>query len=377
MSYNNNLNTGVYSPTSNYEESVSEMFPSLSKRYKIDGSIESRYDRDYLPVNCNVFNGSINDNFLEFRVSGADGEFLDLSTLALEVKMGITNADGTALDDTDNLTLADGLFHNLFKSHSVYLNGTQVEGNSYFGLCNNIKVYTQMRKSNLCTLGRNMYYKDLINTIPEKITDAYFSTASDDEKTIMKEIKTGVHAMGPLLLDISDADCYLLDRIDMRLRLELSPAAAVILTSNSKQYKYNIKLCKLWLKVIKPMPSALLALNKLLIETNKSIEYVFNKPLVKTVIFPANHVNLIIENPFNSVIPKKIYIFIIDQQALNGSYKLNPNYLMHNNVNNIKVEINGNTLSNLNCDFTSAPGSVFYQTVKTIGNNNLLTHTFF
>ena len=72
---------------------------------------------------------------------------------------------------------------------------------------------------------------------------------------------------------------------------------------------------------------------------------------LKGLIFPVNQSALTIDGPFCSIIRHKIIIFIIDQVALNGSYNQNANHLNHNNIYNIKVDVNGNSLYNHNCDF--------------------------
>ena len=370
---------GMNSPTNRYDQSISEMFPNPTRRYKIESSIASKYDRDFLPVNANLFNGGINDSFLEFNVEGIENSFLDLSHLTLEMKVQFTNANNTAIEPAKNLSLVDGFFHRMFKSHSVFLNGTQVEASNNFGLLNNIKTFTNMSKMNIDTIGRGMFYKNLDIPIPNTLATDYFEPANihQKESDIVRESHGVVQAVGPLLLGISDADQYLLDKISMRVRLDLAPASVLINSNDTEEFKYFITSCKLWVRVVNPVPSSLIAINKMLFEKQRSIEYVFERPLEKTIIFPQNHSTLTIDSPFGSIIPHKLFIFIIDQTALNGSYRHNANYLTHNNISNIKVDINGNSLSNHNCAFPREAGSVFYQTLSTIGKNNLLTYNNF
>ena len=71
---------------------------------------------------------------------------------------------------------------------------------------------------------------------------------------------------------------------------------------------------------------------------------------LKGLIFPVNQSTLTIDGPLCSIIRHKIIIFIIDQLALNGSYNQNANHLNHNNIYNIKVDVNGSSLYNYNSE---------------------------
>lgn len=370
---------GTYTPSGRFDESVTELFPHPLKRYKVESSIASKYERDYLPVNGNIFNGSIRDSFLEFNIEGSENAFIDMSTISLEMKIQFTNANNTPIENTKNISLVDGFFHRILKSHSVFLNGTQVESSNNFGLLNNVKTYIQMNKNNVDTLGRNMFYKNLNVPIPSVITGDYFDGERIDthEADIVREAHGRIHAVGPLLLDLSCLNTYLLDKVSVRIRLDLAPANVLINSHDKEAFKYLISSCKLWVQSVKPVPSSLIAVNKSLFEKHRSIEYVFERPLEKTVIFPVNHSTLTIDSPFGSIIPHKIIIFIIDQVALNGSYNQNACHLTHNNISNIKIDINGSTLSNHNCDFPDHAGSMFFQTLNAIGSSNLLTYNNF
>ena len=379
--YDKNSNvtgSGATVPTRNFMETVSEMLPRPDKQYKIESSIENSQTRDFLPNNTNLFTGHIDDNFVEFNFAGSANEMVDLSSIALEVKGSIVKGDGTALAAADNVTLVDGFHHRLIASHSLSLNGTEVESNSSFGLYNNIKVITQMGKSNVDTIGRCMFYKTLDTKIPSEILASYFSTQLPaSERDIVSDAKNGtIHSVGPLLLDIADADNFLLPGIDVRLRLDLA-SPSILINSANETYKYNITLCKLWVKMVKIYPTALLSLNRSLFDKSKSLEYVFERPIVKTIIFPANQTSLTVDCPFNNLIPHKMIAFLINQKNLSGEFNKNSLHIPHCNVSNIKIDINGSSVSNISTSFPHFVTNALYRTLEVIGKNNLLTHKNF
>ena len=379
MSFFNARNSsGLTIPTERYESSIIEAFPRIDKSYKVESGVQSRYDRDYLPTNSNLFNGHITDNFIEFNLNCTEQEFIDLSAIQIEVKVRVCKPDGSNLTDDSAVSLTDGFLHRLFKSHSLFLNSVQVEGCSEFGLYNTIKTYLNMSKSELQSRGRNMLYKSENTKIVETITDAYFVLAGSDEKTIISQAKGVIHAKGPLMLDICDVDTFLLNDVNIRLRFELSPASLVLLCCDGINYSYTVELAKIYLKKIVPITSALVALNKTLIRTNASIQYIFPKPVIKSYIFPANHSTLIVDSIFQGLIPHTLIMFMCDQGTVNGDYARNPAYLPHNAVSNVKLELNGNVFSNLHSAFPTQIADVFDNTLSSINTDkNLLSYANF
>jgi len=380
---------GAQVPTSNYDSSIISMFPRVNKRYMVESSINERFDRDFLSTNSSLFNGEVTDNFIEFNIPPTDREFLDFSSLQAEVKLRVTNEDGTNLTNAANVTLVDGFMHRLFQSHSIFLNGVQTEGSNHFGLLNLIKSYTNMKQDTLSSVGSNMFYKDMNTVVPDTVGVDYFQRArgtytvaeaisaggsqpatpavrvplNPNENSIISGTRDVLHCMGPLNFDMSGCDSYLLDNVNVRIRLELANASVVLLSPDDAIYKYRIDLCKLWCKKVEPNPSAMIALNKTLSMGN-SIEYMFDRPLVKTVVFPNNHNSMAIDSPFNGIVPHRVMVFIIDQESANGRYNRNPNYLQNAAITNIKLELNGNTISNMKCEFPNGIAQAYASSIN-------------
>ena len=375
------------------------MFPRVSKHYLVESSIQDRFERDFLSTNSSLFNGQISDNFIEFNVPATDGEFLDFSTIQAEVKLRIRNADGTAIPAAANISLADGFMHRLFQSHSIFLNGVQTEGSNHFGLLNVIKSYTNMSPGAIPSYGANMFYKDIKTDIKDVIDVAYFTAAREtvqtttsvnaganagatgiyvnpDENSIVSATHDIIHCMGPLYFDMSSCDSYLLDNVSVRIRLELASPSVVLMSSDDELYKYEIELCKLWCRKLEPIPSSLIALNQTMLSSNAGVEYLFDRPIVKTIVFPAAHSSVSIDSPFNGIVPHKVMVFVIDQTAVNGDYTKNPNYLQHASITNVRLELNGNAITNMKCEFPNSAAQAFNSSLIALGmgnNRHLLT----
>ena len=84
-----NIATSSTSPINNYVSSVVENFPRKNRFVKIEGSIESRYSRNFLPVNGQGVSTQINDAYTEFILTPSANSFLDLDTLTFEARLEV------------------------------------------------------------------------------------------------------------------------------------------------------------------------------------------------------------------------------------------------------------------------------------------------
>ena len=149
----------------------------------------------------------------------------------LECKLKIAKSNGHDLDDTCNVTVIDGLAHRLFQKSSLYFNNTPVEGNTEFGVYNALKTYISMGYNEIRSRGRNMYYKDYRESdIIDKITTDHFKqgVATRNEGSIRADCKKSLHFMTPLMFDFAAAQTYLVDGVDIKIRLDLTPPLLVI-----------------------------------------------------------------------------------------------------------------------------------------------------
>ena len=233
-----------------------------------------------------------------------------------------------------------------------------------------------MSKNDLKTIGRNMYYKDMSTKIYDVYTAASFQNQTSDESEIQTECKKVLHMMIPLGMEMSSAGIFLMNGVDIRLRFDLSPASLMINTASADSgYKYIVETAKLWTQKIVPNPDALFSLNKSLLTNNSSIEYVFERPIIKSFVLPLGQDNLSFDNVFNGVIPHKVYLFFIRQSAVSGNYTNNGAYLSNCNISSVQLQLNGNIITSLNASFPDGIANVFHHTLINNGNvgENLLS----
>ena len=230
-----------------------------------------------------------------------------------------------------------------------------------------------MSKDVLSGIGNNMYYKSDDTKIYDVYGEDSFKNQSTTETIMQKESKKIIHLMVPLTFDLSSSNFYLLNGVDIRLRFDLAAPQILINSSDEIDYEYRIQTVKLWTQKIVPNPDALFSLNKSLLTNNASIEYIFERPIMKNFVFPAGYSMLSLDNIFNGVTPHKLYLFFIRQSSVNGNFKDNAAFLTHCNVSSLQLYVDGNNVSQLSGSFPDHIANIFHHTLINLGSEkNLL-----
>ena len=170
-----------------------------------------------------------------------------------------------------------------------------------------------------------------------------------EQEDIVKRIAfskngNGVHIIAPLALDIGSATKYLMDGVDLKLTLEPGQAKFIVKRSNVEgptkvDHKFKIENVRLKVKLIKPSEGVYMEEQKSLLK--RPFEYLLRRQLVKEIVFPLHQRELTISRPYQSIIPNKIYLFMVDQRAARGSYYHDPYFYGDFGLQNYSVKIDG------------------------------------
>ena len=373
--------TGNNVPVSLYTAGITESYPNVNRQRVVESSINSKERVDFLPVNMGV-NNSLSDKYLEFRINGTLGSFLDLSSLLLEINVKpVRTANGAAVADALNIALVNGLANTLFKSATVFINEKMVESNPLYNYTSYIKLLKSMNKEALDKIGKCCYFFDDANNgvVTNTYAAATFTTATNIENKLMSDLKAnGVDLCFPLLTDASTLDMYLLDSVDVRIRLELANNDWLI-KSDGDVSTVSLKMnkAKLWIDRVTPHYNALSALNQSL--SVKPVEYIFHKTLHKTYVVGSGENSIMIDQPFAMVVPEKLTMVIVDMNAYSGTTTRNGLYFDHGNLNNVHITLNGSTVYNINTDFPHSYSQSYYEVQKALGidKDNMITYDAF
>ena len=371
--------TGNKIPVDSYIAGISESYPNVNRQRVVEASINSKERVDFMPSNMGL-NQTLNDRYMEFRIHGVTGSFIDMSSLVLEMSIKVSRGD-VDLTDVDNISFINGLSNTMFKSVTVFLNDKMVESNPIYGYTAFTKLLKSFKRSTMQNIGKcGLFYDDNKGTnVKNVFTAQSFTQDGSLEGVMSRKIKSrGLHLCFPLLLDLSSLDMYLLDSIDVRIRLEMANNSWITNTdANGENNKVSVEMAKLWLDRVTPHYNSILALNDAL--TSNPIQYIFNKTLHKTYVIGAYQNSIMIDQPFGNCIPEKMAVMLVDMRNFSGDYTRNPLFLKHCNLNNIHITINGSTIYNINCEFPHNISHLYYVTQKSLGleHENMISYDSF
>ena len=157
--------TGNNIPISNYVAGITESYPNVNRQRTVESSINSKETIDFLPTNIGV-NQSISDKYLEYRINGTVGSFLDLSSIIMELQLKPQNAvDGSDLKDEDVITFVNGLSNTIFKSVTVFINDKMVESIPFFNYSSYVKLLKQLDKTQVDRFGSCVFFMIIITQV--------------------------------------------------------------------------------------------------------------------------------------------------------------------------------------------------------------------
>ena len=368
------MDSELKTPVSKYDVVITDSFPRVNQSYSFEGSIEQRDTVCISPSNAAT--QDVNASYCEFRCDGVPQRFLDLSSIKLEVLGECVKGANTALEDADGILLVDNTLHSLFKSVSVFLNGKQVENNTMYPLLSHLKTVIETSPHKKGRLLANSKYWGNSHSY-ESLTEGTALTGDLlAQSTKQKEGK--IQMIGNLMLDLSTVDQYLLDSVNVVIRLEYAPDAFVMSTNKpTSSPKFKIEDLKLYIDRLKPYANAMTALNETL-NGGASVDYVYNKTLVKTAIIPTNSSTLTLDNPFLQVIPNRITMCLLDLNAYNGQYLKNALYIKSCGLTHLTVTVNNRQFYNISTNPTEHNAVLYDQVIKAIGpEDGLLTKEMF
>ena len=166
--------------------------------------------------------------------------------------------------------------------------------------------------------------------------------------------------------------CLLADRLNGRLHLDLADVSQLIQKPSDDVNNYKIKIysIKLHYERVIPVSNAYLEFNKSLLSNN--LEYHFQRQLVYKCTISAGQQQAYISQPYGTLVPQKLKLFMVDQSAHIGNDKSNIFYFDHFDLTNIKVGVNH--LNMLECDvkFPSKYATLYNRVLRSMEDPSIV-----
>lgn len=274
-------------------------------------AVEKIYFAEYRPVSA--FNAE--DAPIEISIPGQGSEYIDLRRSRLYAKCRIVKADGTSLAAQEKVGIINVPLQSLWSQVDTYMNGKLVSLNtSYYPWKAYLKLLLSSgREASDSQLQSQLFYLD-----DAEMDDgnAYGGTngglAQRYEHTKLSKI---FDLEGSLYEDIFRLDKYLLNGVDINLKLYRNRATFMIMSAEASP-NYKLELLDVSFKacMIKVDSGVLINHAEILKET--TAKYPLVRTEVKMNTCPKGSGSFIWQNVWSNNLPTKAYFAFISQVAV-------------------------------------------------------------
>ena len=277
---------------------------------------------------------------LEFSIPGNGSEYLDLRKSRLYLKAKITKADGTALVSSEKTGIINLPLQSLFSQIDVYFNGKLMSQNA-----NNYpwKAYLKVLLSSGEECSNSQLQTQLYFPDQDSVNDPDAKGGGNEglrKRYVFTQASRAFDLEGPLYLDCFYLDKYLINGVDVQLRMFRSRNEFVVMSKEAGA-NYKVTILDAVFKACKIKVDSAVLLNHASIITKTPARYNYLKTDVKMTTIAANTSEFYWDDVWNGKRPSRMYVTFVSQAAVNGSYTENPFNFQHFNLSEIVLYVNG------------------------------------
>ena len=276
----------------------------------------------------------------EFAVSGGGEDYIDLFNNYLFVEAHIVNIDGSDIDADTDVGTVNLWMHSLFSDVRVSLSEKLLSPLTgmypYRAYIETLLSYGPAAKESQLT--GVMWYKDTPGQPDKRTTDNKVFTSRKELTALSKSVQM----MGKLHLDLFCQDKYLLNHVDLKIKLTRS-RDAFVLVADAANYIIKIKKMALYVRKVQLSPAVRMGHVKAL--KNTSCKYPVRRVEVKMDTVPTGNMNYVQDNMLLGQLPRRLVIACVDSDALNGTTGENPFDFKHYKINFVALNIDGRQIT--------------------------------
>jgi hypothetical protein len=303
-------------------------------------SVNRVYYQDVRPLS--QINGK--DGPIDFHISNGGNDYIDLKKTRLYVKGKIVNStDGSDVKVDAKLVPVQLLLHSLFNQIDVTLGDklVSVSANTY-----SYKAYFQTLLSHgeaakRGQLEAQLWTTETGNNLNSGDPAGQGNVGLQKRYAVTKE--SNVFDMeGPLAEDIFDIDKYLLNGVNITLKMYRNKPGFYLI-SDEQDPDFHFEILDIVIRVCKVAVDSgvLLAHNTAL--AKNTAKYPYKRRYCKMVTISPGHTTYVWDNMFNSFCPTRLLIGFGTAIATGGNVALNPYAFNIHPVSSITVYVDGET----------------------------------
>ena len=278
---------------------------------------------------------------IELLLPGSGDAYMDLANTYLFVQAKVTKPDVSDLDTDNAVGSVNNWLHSLYSQVYEYLNDTLVTPST------NTYPYRPYIETALS------YGADAKET---QLTSQLWYTAGRMDSVALADDDTAnvglknrrnyttrsrvVEMMGRLHVDMFLQDRFLLNGVDVKIRLVRSKDAFALMAGGTN-HDYNVIIIDASVFARKATLSTAVQMAHTKALDKGTAKYPLRPVDYKIYTIPHGAMSHTHENLFLGTLPKRLVLCCIDNDAFNGSYSKNPFHAKHNDINFFAVYVDG------------------------------------
>lgn len=309
----------------------------------IQDTVESGYTEEYTPIGYQATNPT---DPVTFFIPGSE-DFIDLEKSYFEIVGTFIGKDGpgdsakTAYE-VDNMSIVNNFFHSLFSSIHVNVNNSAVtfsnDNYAYLAYIHNLINYPydfQRVNGDLYlwskdTSGRmDVFVKNGGNTGSD--ARKKWITDKNEIRGIMK-LRTPLFLMHPYLLSFLNVQ-IVLNRVTNPAFYIKGPAG--------NTFNFRIDKMLFHVRKVKVLSVYVEGIENMMHKEKENVVYPLKDSRVIAKTYPGFGTEIIEDNLFHGILPERIGIAVVDNDAFAGKRDKNPFNFKHKNIEEIGIFVNG------------------------------------
>ena len=263
--------------------------------------------------------------------------FLKLNSLNLYAKYRVVKADGSKLDDDEDVAIVNNFASSVWRQTEVLLNDVEWYGGS--AVMSNMKSYLETilsyeESSRDTHLRTSLFHMDS----PGKFDTFADNTGYTKRKAYIAKSRE-FDCVCPLNHDFVRNKNHLMPGVKLSVRLSRASDEFLLLTSTDNAYKLEIKELRLYYERLQLTP----AMTTKIMSTSPH-NMLGNRTEMKSFALPTGLTEKTITLTNGGILPKTLVVVQVDTAALHGGFKSNPFNFKHNKLNRINLRVNGTSV---------------------------------
>lgn len=277
---------------------------------------------------------------IEFRINSSNSvEYIDLKGSQLYIKLRVVKADRAKLTANEKIGPVNLFLQSLFSALEVTLqNKTSVtcNNNPYTAI---IKTLLNSDHSTSSTQSSTqLFYPDDADH-PEDPNPAGSNNGLFVRSQFIADSKI-LDLQGPVFHDFFQLPRYMLNQVDVKLKLyRSSPAFSLLSGEATPDYKIDILDIYLLTRKIKVTPSVIYGHNEMLTQTNAKYFYPKTETRIQSIFGGSTTFHW--ENLFQGQKPSKVIVGFVKSASTSGNYITNPFDFLNCNATSICLYADG------------------------------------